>query len=563
MAFSSAKGSIAPLLGGVLGLLAPEAGANPWWAQTTGPAYQVIVYSYADSDGDGWGDLQGLQNRLDTLDKLGVQTLWLSPVQPASSYHGYDVTNYLDIDPRLGTLENFDHLVAAAHKRGMHILLDLVINHTSSKHPWFQEFLAHPEGPYGDYYVWKRPEVTYGNSENAHWYPTASGRSYFSAFTETMPDLNHNSLGVQNEVQNLVRFWLERGVDGFRFDAAKHIFDPGEIPATQSALALNKAFWVKLRNFARSVNPEVFFLGEVLTYDASTLKAYAGGFDSLFDYPNNPPLVRYTTSDRSFSASAADADLATKLLRNLRVYSGVPGYVNSPFLGNHDLDRTLTINLSGLGLAKVTGWAPATTDNVPVLEAKAAAVARSKLQAALLFTLPGMPWIYYGDELGMSGRKYQNTDVARRDAFPWGDANPLGDNTTWAADSGHLETRQNEDTPSWADQLTDPTSLLAVYRQWGSFRRDHTVLAGGSFTLPEAKLWKGLNVGALVAWQRGEKQALLVTANLGPAPVSFSVPESKALKVELWLATSTDSDPPVPGNTITLPPMSVTLWSLE
>jgi glycosidase len=534
--------------------------APPWWQTTTGPAYQVLVYSFADSDGDGWGDLSGLQNRLETLASLGVQTLWLSPISPAVSYHGYDVTNYRGIDPRLGTLDDFDHLITAAHKRGIHVLLDIVFNHTSDQHPWFQAYAA-GKVPYRDYYASKSAGITYGQTTMGNWYevPGQPERQYFGTFWSGMPDLNNTNPEVLAEEQSVLRYWLERGVDGFRFDAAKEIFNSGKVPQNSATLAMVRKYWNDLRDFARTVNPEVLFLAEIPTDDAATTKAYAPAVDALFDFPTAKLLTTLSPAGNAVLSNGSATSLATVLDATYRQYRAVKGFVPAPFLSNHDQDRVMSLNLGRYGLSRTRGWGPAISDDDVATSAKADALARAKVQAAISLTLPGLPFIYYGEELGMTGQRSLNDDVARRDAYPWGDDNPLSDVAAWVRESGKLEADQNRSTPTWADQVTDPLSLWNHYRAWGVFRKEHPVLSSMAFSLPDAKAWKGLNVGTLSAWVRGEgKETLLVTANLGPKAQKFTVPG--AFSVTALLSTATL---PEASGSVTLPPLSVTVWSLN
>ncbi|MEI8095835.1 MAG: alpha-amylase family glycosyl hydrolase [Spirochaetales bacterium] len=526
--------------------LTPDA---PWWTQTTGPAYQVLVYSYADSDQDGWGDFKGLQHRLDAIASLGVQTLWLSPIHPSASYHGYDVTNYLDVDPKYGTLDDFDQLVAAAHKRGLHIVLDMVFNHTSVAHPWYQAFLKDAKSPYRDYYVWKRPGITYGGTTMGGWSRTAiDGLQVFSAFPGSMMDLDNANPAVVSEEHNILKFWLERGVDGFRFDAAKEVFNSGEMPVGSSALALNRKYWNELRDYSRTINPGVLFLGEVSNRDARETKSYATAFDSLFDFAGAYQLS-------TFPAAGNETRLAANLVQAYKLYQGVSGFLPAPFLTNHDQDRTMSLNLATVGLANAKGWGPEIVDDDRSLQAKDRALGRARVQAAMYLTLPGMPYIYYGEELGLVGRKYANNDVARRDAMPWGDEDPSGDTAIWAKDTGQLEPNQNRATPTWSAQDGDPQSLLELYRAWGNFRKAHPVLTTAPLTLPDAKTWKGLNSGTLVAWLRGD---LLLTANLGTKSQEFTVPAGRAL--EPLLSTG---DAPEVSQSQTLPPLSATIWAMK
>lgn len=510
-----------------------------WWQAPQGPAYQVLVYSFADSDGDGRGDLRGLTHRLDALQALGVTALWLSPLHPSSSYHGYDVLDYRAVNPALGTLADFDALVAEAHRRGIHVLMDMVFNHTSNKHPWFTE---HP-----DWYRIKKAGVQYGSSTSGSWYTKADGTRYWSSFWEGMPDLDLENPDVVAQEKGILKFWLDRGVDGFRFDAAKEVFNTGKVPQGFPVVARSKAFWNDLRDYARSVNPAVYFIGEVYSLSQLEVGAYAQAFDGLFDFLGAQALM-------TLPESGMNSKLAATLEANQKVFRKVAGFVPSPFLANHDQDRAMSQTLAKFDAPGAEGWGPRLDDVEAITQAKTQALARAKDQAFVALTLPGLPYIEYGEELGLAGRRYKNDDIARRDAFPWGDDDPSGDTPTWTKDSGMLEPHQNEAVPSYADQVADPDSLLNWYRTLGTLRPGHPALQGLNYAVCP---WAGSNDGSLVSYVReGGGEKLLATVNLGWSPTTLAVPAGVNLSPVVSLGPA-----PKAGDTVTLAPGQAVLWA--
>ncbi|MCS6832546.1 MAG: alpha-amylase family glycosyl hydrolase, partial [Flammeovirgaceae bacterium] len=253
--------------------------------------YEVFVQSFADSNGDGIGDLEGLRNRLDYLTELGITALWLMPIHPSPSYHKYDVTDYYDIHPDYGTKEDFKRLVNDAHQRGIRVVIDLVLNHTSAQHPWFEVSKKDKKNPFRDYYVWanydsiakeiQKKEITLDSDNLTQWHAPDGNKQadeyYYGFFWSGMPDLNYDNPKVRQEVFNIGAYWLtEMGVDGFRLDAAKHIF-PDDRPED------NHAWWVEFRREMEKVRPDVFLLGEV--WDKTEVVApYLKGLTSVFNF---------------------------------------------------------------------------------------------------------------------------------------------------------------------------------------------------------------------------------------------------------------------------------------
>jgi len=500
-------------------LLAPalaQTAPLPWWKDAPGPAYQVLVYSFADSNGDGYGDLRGLTEKLDWLNDgnpatttdLGVSAIWLSPVNPAASYHGYDVLDYKGVDPRLGTMVDFEALVAAAHARGIKVILDEVFNHSSREHPWFMSAMKSANDPYNAYYRLKVEGRSYGSSGLGRFYEVTrldgSTMTYFSAFGGGMPDLNLDNTDVVNELKGVLAFWLSKGVDGFRFDAAKHAFDPNEVEAGAPSLALNKTFWNDLRRSARRIKPDVYFIGEVLTGSVQEVSAFAPVFDNLFDFPDQG-LVLYAAT------RAANGGFVAGYLANGEQYARAPGFQLSPLLSNHDQDRSMSQILTRLGVDAVRGTSPSSDDNPASRAAKAQALASARLAASIYLTLPGLPYVYYGEELGMTGRRYRNDDVARRDAYPW-NSSGTAPVATWMKRGDRLEAFQNSLTPSAELQSSDPKSLLAHYRRLSALRAASSAIRRGS--LAEVS-WPGFGDAKQLDYFREEgTDRVLVVHNL-------------------------------------------------
>ena len=311
-----------------------------WW--NGGVCYEVFVRSFSDSDGDGIGDLQGLIEKLDYLNDgdpatttdLGVSCLWLMPIFESPSYHGYDVTDYYTIDADYGTNADFTALMAAAHERGIKVLLDLVLNHTSNEHPWFQAALNDPGSPYRDWYIFVDESPGYlGPWAQGVWHPSPVGDDYYyGIFVDTMPDLNYRNPAVTEEARNISRFWLEEmGADGFRLDAIKHLIEDGTIqentPQTHE--------WIRqYHDFLATIAPEAYTVGEI---GGSTVQAlqpyYAAQLTSYFDFEIGPDILSAATAAdaTAFGVSAQEATL------------DLPNGGWAPFLTNHDQARTMSI----------------------------------------------------------------------------------------------------------------------------------------------------------------------------------------------------------------------------
>ena len=442
--------------------------------------YEIFVRSFYDSDGDGIGDLRGLTQKLDYINDgnprstrdLGARCIWLMPVAASPSYHGYDVKNYYRVNPEYGSNADFKRLVAEAHRRGIKVLVDLVLNHASSEHPFFKEALRDTASLHRNWFRFSpaKPNVK-GPWGQEVWHKSpVRDEYYYGIFTAEMPDLNYENLAVRLEATNVARFWLkEMGVDGFRLDAIPYLVEEGaKLDHTAGTHAV-------LRDFARDVrhiSPSAFTIGEVWDSIGAQLPYYPDQLDAHFIFETSDAIL-----DAVRSGSAKKL-----LLPFLRMQRELPAERWSPFLRNHDQTRTIT-SLGG-------------------------EIGRAKLAAELLLTLPGLPFVYYGEEIGMSGDK---PDQRLRTPMQWtrGHAAGFTSRDVW-------EPLQPDSlTANVAVQNADRPSLLNLYRRLIHLRVSSAALASGELIPVDAS-----NAAVAAYLRREGTHVVLVVANLGRTPLA-------------------------------------------
>jgi alpha-amylase len=477
---------MAALAGAALALLAAASAsaATPPPHAPSGVYYEIFVRSFADSNGDGVGDLNGITAKLDYLHWLGVSGLWLTPIYPAASYHGYDVTNYFAVNPQFGTMADLRRLVRQAHARGIKVLIDMVLNHTSSRNPWFEQALD-PKSPYHDWYTWagRGTDLSAQSSVGVPaWHPRG-GQYYLGDFSGDMPDLNYDSPAVRREMIKVGRFWLAQGVDGFRLDATTQIYvDFKSDIDNPGAIAKNIAWWRQYHDALSAADPRVFLLGEVPARTEGQAAPYYAALNSVFDFPLARVLVAAAADETSPNLGSYVSEAWREFRRDAR-----GPFVDSPFLGNHDRDR--------------------------VLDQLHGNTSHMRMAAAMLLTLPGDPFVYYGEEIGMHGIK---PDMRIREPMRWQRDRHAAGETRW-------EPSPDNASPdlSVAVERADPHSLLIFYRRLIHWRIDLPALRdGGIGPYP-------LDGGAISAYTRSDqRQRLLVVHNLSAAPRKLRLPDS-------------------------------------
>ena len=319
-----------------------------------GVYYSLFVRSFADSDGDGTGDFDGITEQLDYLYDLGIRGLWLLPVFPSPSYHGYDVDDYYDVNPDYGTMQDFEELLAACHERGISVMLDITFNHSSSTNKWFTAS-KNPQDPHRAWYHWisENPENSmtdqaskYNLNANiwGHKLWNKVGNSYYAGeFFDGMPDFNLDCLELREELKNVISFWMDKGVSGFRFDAAGHIYDKIKMPAGFDASnEASASFWKEIIDFTKSKNAHSYSVAEV--WDTTSIRAQAlAGLDSVFHFDLGDNYILNTIKNKS----AGSNNLAHIIANDFAAYRKYnESFIDAPFLTNHDQAR-LAGNLKG------------------------------------------------------------------------------------------------------------------------------------------------------------------------------------------------------------------------
>ncbi|KKO44363.1 alpha-amlyase [Arsukibacterium ikkense] len=401
---------------------------SAWWDEAI--FYQIWPRSFYDSSGDGHGDFNGMTVKLPYLQELGVNALWLTPMFEAPSYHGYDFTEFYQVESDYGTMAEFEAFIQAADAKGMKVILDLVINHISSEHEWFMRSAA-GEPPYKNYFIWRDDMPAAGSgwghawNDNDkpdavwHWNETRQ-QYYYAAFGASQPDVNLEHPDVVAEMEKMAKFWLDKGVAGFRLDAVRFAMEGG--PDAQADTADTIAYWQSFNQFVKSVNPEAYLVGEAWV-DIPVAARYYGdgkGLDQGFDFEVGYKILGLLQQDvggeaqfgtmQSNQLQVADAAV---LLENVqqRIDSEAPLSFFAPFLTNHDQERVAF--------------------QLKQHDAKA------KLAAAMLFSSPGTPYIYYGEEIGLTQDR-SGHDVYKRAPMLWDNSQQGGFTTN---------------TQSWVEQL--------------------------------------------------------------------------------------------------------------
>jgi alpha-amylase len=442
----------------------------PWWNETV--FYEIFVRSFYDSDGDGIGDFNGITEMLDYLQDLGIKGIWLMPINPSPSYHGYDVTDYYAVNPDYGTMEDFKNLLESAHQRDIRVIMDLVLNHTSAQHPWFKSALT-PGGEYRDWYVWSEIDPGFLGPWGAPaWYRASNGQYYYAIFWDQMPDLNYNTPAVREEAREMASFWIEEvGVDGFRLDAVRYLVEEDAL-ADSSA---NHLFLEEWGSYYRTLDDDTFTVGEAWT-DNANVREYVesnNGLDAAFNFDLSDAILKALNESNNTS-------LRFILQTTIRDF---PEQDNANFITNHDMPRVM----NQLSTNK---------------EQKA------KVAAGILLTAPGIPFIYYGEEIGMTGTK---PDELIRTPMQWTDEEGAGftDGIPWEAINADY-TMVNV-----AAQTGDSDSLLERYRTLIQLRNEHSALRVGETYVA------GSDSNKLVVYLRtSADETLLVLINIDDQPVS-------------------------------------------
>jgi alpha-glucosidase len=475
---------------------------DPWWRSAV--VYQIYPRSFADTDGDGVGDLEGIRRHLDHLEWLGVDAVWLSPVyrSPMADF-GYDVADHTDVDPVFGTLDDLDRLVAEAHARGIRVLLDWVPNHTSDGHPWFVESRSSRQASKRDWYVWRDggPDGEPPNNWRAAFggrawtWDEASGQWYLHLFLPQQPDLNWANPEVVEAMHRVLRFWLDRGIDGFRADVVHLIGKDPALPDQPEHLAERDLVGLHdhpsthdllrgVRAVLDSYPGERAMVGEVNLETAAHLAPYYGTGDELhlvFDFS----LLRAPWD------AAAWADVVRASSEALLHDAAWPVWV----LSNHDQVR----HRSRYGGSE----------------------ARARVAATVLLTLRGTPFLYAGEELGLEDASVpdeRRVDPGGRDGcrapIPWTPGPAHG----WATSEPWLPWPPEAEVRNAAVLAGDPSSILSLYRRLLGVRRSSPALRRGA--------WCELDAPASVlAYERtAEADRRVVLANFAGEPVAVALP---------------------------------------
>ena len=449
--------------------------------------YEIFVYSFADSNGDGIGDLNGVTDKLDYINDgddstdtdLGCNQIWLMPVMPSPTYHKYDVTDYMDIDPQYGTLDDFDNLVKACHDRGINVIIDLVLNHSSSEHPWFKEakeyLKAHSdleniytengdpiaelqsECPYLYYYNFSRDQQTgYEKVNGTEWY-------YEARFWSGMPDLNLDNEEVFNEIKGITQFWTDRGVDGFRLDAVAYYYtDDNE---------KNIEFMTRFNDMVKSQNKNAYIVGEAWTAQSTYADYYTSGIDSFFDFDFSGSEGMIATVARGKKAPIlfAKAMAAEEALYE----SKNPDYINAPFFTNHDMARSAGYFV-GRGSENMV-----------------------KMAGALNLLMGGNAFVYYGEELGMKG---SGKDENKRAPMQWTSENSGSADTAIMCDGPKDMEKFEMPYPPLDEQALDPNSIYNYYKKAIRLRNTFPVIARGKTQPVEVLSDETSGVGAFLRY---------------------------------------------------------------
>lgn len=448
-----------------------------WWNDTV--FYELFVRSFYDSNGDGIGDFNGIIEKLDYLNDgnpdtttdLGVTGIWLMPVNPSPSYHGFDVTDFYDVNPDYGTLEEFKNLLEECHSRGIRVIIDLVLNHTSIEHPWFIEARDQPQSTRHDWYIWSETNPGYLGPWNEQvWYPSSAGY-YYAIFWSGMPDLNYKNDDVTEEMHNVARFWLQDvGVDGFRLDAALYLIEQNQ---SQADTQITHQWWKNFRTYYKGINPQAMTVGEVWTKNYEVVNYLKGDeFDMAFNFDLALQTMRSISSWNAGSLSAALQSSNNQFSHG----------TYATFLTNHDQDRVMSVFLGDQD--------------------------KAKLAASVLLTAPGTPFIYYGEEIGMTGNK---PDENIRTPMLWSADKYAGFSTIFPWESPNSDYEQF----NVANESSDSSSLLSLYRTLIRLRNEHAALRVGNYSGVRSD-----NRSILPFMRVSKEETLLVLINLSKKTLS-------------------------------------------
>ena len=533
-----------------------------WWKQAV--VYQIYPRSFQDSNGDGIGDLRGISARLPYLQQLGVDVLWLSPFYSSPGLdNGYDISDYQNVDPMFGTLADFDELLREAHSRGMRIVIDLVVNHTSDQHPWFQESRKSRDNPYREFYIWRDgkdggPPNNWGSSfSGSAWkLDEATGQYYLHCFGDFQPDLNWDNPALRQEIYRMMRWWCDRGVDGFRMDVISMIskcedmpdgpIKPGSVYGSYAPYVVNGPH---VHEYLREMNREVLSHYDLMTVgECSGLTVEQACRYANADGSELSMAFQFEHMDldggESFKWNLRKIDLC-ELKQNLTKWQlGLAGKAwNSLYFCNHDQPRIV----SRLG-----------DDSTADARERSA-----KAIALCLHLMQGTPYVYQGEELGMTNGdfgtledfrdveslnayreltesgvmereemlaclRYKSRDNART-PMQWS----AEENAGFTAGTPWIRVNENHSSINAAEQCSRDDSVFAFYRELIAFRHRQPILTEGSFELlwPEdrrlfayIRAWQGQELLVVCNLSDGETEAELPEAFLGQSPVLSNTP---------------------------------------
>lgn len=445
--------------------------------------YHIFVGSFSDSNGDGIGDLRGIINRMDYLNdgdpnsglSLGIEGIWLSPIFTSPSYHKYDVSDYYEIDPKFGTMDDLKELIELCHQRGVKLILDLVINHTSTSNAWYQKFItAHKNNDvaseYYDFYSYTENSIVGRSFAKI----PGTGHFYECNFSTSMPELNFDNPDVRQAMVDVAKYYMDMGIDGFRFDAAKYIYYGETTPNTE--------FWDWYMAQLRAINPTVYSVAEVWDSDSVTIPYFSS--TNCFNF-----TMAQTEGKIAQAAKGGDVNAFTQYvqdyLASVQALRSDASIVT--FIANHDTDRA-------------AGFLPYTNG-------------RAIVAANLSILMPGSTFIYYGEEIGMKGsRGGANTDANRRLGMLWGDGDTVKDPIG-------ADYKGEQSNGTVADQLPNGDSLLSHYKKLIQIRKANPEIVYGTYKALELKDTKA---GGFLSTYNGSTVCVIHNTTLNPVTIDIS-----------------------------------------